>query len=783
MNYSCFPVILLFDISRIVNFFEHDAWGVFFLVVLLPILALVIPIVIYLLQRPKIMKQKAKDTTFRADELKEKSTFFFANDFVGKSNRSVIRTQHLTNKKVSPLENLDYFINQIILKSDHKLYFIEAGTGIGKTTFLTNLYIHYNSLDLLMRDKSKLTSIFLFFANWMKSGKWKFWRKKPKMILIKFSGLSVGIDRHSILSKYCHISDRENVILLIDGMDEFSSLEGLGNYWAAFKNNWKVLSPDLQQFGKVIISVREQFFDQDIANIFMLNQDFNPKIIQLLPFSDRQADWFLKAKFGESPYYAQIEGLMSIFRYKKYDFAHIPLILNYMDEIVIHYNKVKNISRYEIYNAIVTSWIEREAQDKIGGYDIGKKAHLRVQIRDFCRELAYRIYRNQAENGEEGYTIGQNELKDVERLSGLEESSLTFNSRSLLIKEILEMSNVDRINSVEYYRFGFIHKAFLEFFLLEYQLEQEKIEIGSAHKIDFTNHTLAYEMYVIKKWNSLKAKNMIPDSKVKRKNLFPPEILIAKPDENATYNYVTIELLKKWLFFFDEFTWNNNSIKELLQKNGIIETIRQIDSSYMLYFSTFSRGFPVNNEHIFCGVNNNFWDYDRNRPYLAATCVLPFFANFIDGIYFLGILIKDNDFDVFKNTHNIEGIYLENCPLVNKVFDRFTQNRKLSTLSVKNCPLDDFSFFALSEMENLTTIEIENTLIDGKCLKYFLNSKNSIREVRLAGNTNFKRANLEHVLAFNELEILTIDKSIFSADHPIFQEFRSNGVEVNFREA
>src|SRR5690606_4047472 len=121
MNYSCFPVILLFDISRIVNFFEHDAWGVFFLVVLLPILALVIPIVIYLLQRPKIMKQKAKDTTFRADELKEKSTFFFANDFVGKSNRSVIRTQHLTNKKVSPLENLDYFINQIILKSDHKL--------------------------------------------------------------------------------------------------------------------------------------------------------------------------------------------------------------------------------------------------------------------------------------------------------------------------------------------------------------------------------------------------------------------------------------------------------------------------------------------------------------------------------------------------------------------------------------------------------------------------------------------------------------------------------------
>src|SRR5690606_31277251 len=121
-----------------------------------------------------------------------------------------------------------------------KLYFLEGGTGIGKTSFMINLFLHYYT-----------------------KSRWKFWKKDPILLLVNFSGLSaIGMEKHNILKYYTDERLREKVILLIDGMDEFSQRPGSDNYWKVFEENWENLSRDLQQFKKVIITVRNQFFEQ-----------------------------------------------------------------------------------------------------------------------------------------------------------------------------------------------------------------------------------------------------------------------------------------------------------------------------------------------------------------------------------------------------------------------------------------------------------------------------------------------------------------------------------------
>ena len=322
-------------------------------------------------------------------------------------------------------------------KESDKFYLVLADSGMGKTTFMINLYVSY-------------TSFFNF-------------SRKYKIRLLPF-----GDQRILDMIKEIDKKDVQNTILLLDAFDEDKGLvptaknEDLSDD-DRFRQRLDEIIEAVQDFREVVITSRTQYFPGKDDQPYELKiprfdeQGFHKLAkFYLSPFSEKDINRYLNKKYG----------LIKIWNQKKKKVAADivnnspklmarPMLLSYIDYLVDDTRMFK--TTYEIYEVLIDKWVEREAN---------KRKHKNVDREKFINDLykysqlvAMAIYDQR--QSQDLYYLPKDEAIAVARQYEIDLQEYEITGQSLLTRDVLG-------------NWKFAHKSILEFFLAQKCMEDLK---------------------------------------------------------------------------------------------------------------------------------------------------------------------------------------------------------------------------------------------------------------------------------------------------------------------
>ena len=286
-------------------------------------------------------------------------------------------------------------------KSFGKHYLILADSGMGKTTFLVNLYRHYVL-------------------------KTSFWSKDKKCMRY------IPLSSDNCLDQIRSIDNAGETILLLDALDENRDAINDSSTFV------KELLKNTNEFHKIVITCRTHFFsdkESEPDNTGLIQAGTGNKNVRftkkyITPFSDDEVKKYLKKRFR---FQFGVQRKAKEIVYTVPDVMARPLILNWIDCLVESDKKL--VYRYEIYETIIMRWVKREPEV----YTKGKLLELS------CRIAQWMMI----------HSTTHIPASEVERMACMEDIELLpiiAKSRSLL----------NRNSNGEY---KFAHRSFLEFFL------------------------------------------------------------------------------------------------------------------------------------------------------------------------------------------------------------------------------------------------------------------------------------------------------------------------------
>lgn len=309
---------------------------------------------------------------------------------------------------------IPFFINRNIKNSMYrdKFYIILAEAGMGKTTFMLNLYTKY--AEKLEGTDYQIKIFPLSFPNAMEQVE-----KIPE-------------------------EERPNTILLLDAFDEDSE---------AIKAHQKRLHYILQKvadFKEVVFTCRTQFFpreEEDSGETGLLKFKYKENTYQfrklyLSPFNEEDIKTYLKKNYS----------FFNILKRKKAEKIVLhspnlmvrPMLLRYIDDLIKSRDNYS--STYQIYTELIAKWIEREVQRR--GTN---KEKYRRDLYKFSREVAIDMYTHRKRRG--GFVISDDELKVLAEQNNVDLGTLELKTRALLHMNTLHQCT-------------FAHKSILEYFLV-----------------------------------------------------------------------------------------------------------------------------------------------------------------------------------------------------------------------------------------------------------------------------------------------------------------------------
>ncbi|OJJ15186.1 hypothetical protein BKI52_39670 [marine bacterium AO1-C] len=321
------------------------------------------------------------------------------------------QNQHafVTRQKLIP-----FFINRDLSNSKHrdKFYIILAEAGMGKTTFMINLYAHY--MEKLKGTDYQIKLIPMGYPN--------------------------------VLREVLHVSnpERPRTILLLDAFDEDQE---------AIKGHQKRLHFILQQVGnfkEVVLTCRTQFFPQKeeysdeigVLKFRYEEKNYHFRKLYLSPFNPEDIKLYLKKNYG----------IFSLVKRKKAEKIVLhspnlmvrPMLLRYIDDLIKsrdHYS-----STYQIYSELIARWIDREVQRRQKDPEKYRK-----DLYKFSKEVAIDMYNQRKKRG--AMIISDDELKVIAENNNVDLGTLELKTRTLL-----------HMNSL--HQCTFAHKSILEYFLV-----------------------------------------------------------------------------------------------------------------------------------------------------------------------------------------------------------------------------------------------------------------------------------------------------------------------------
>lgn len=240
----------------------------------------------------------------------------------------------------------------------------------------------------------------------------RFWPTKHECCLMKLGNESLGeIEK---------LKNKGETVLLLDALDEdplsFNRIrERTVELLKATKNFWRV-----------IITSRSAYLEGDPDELFgnpgwIMVDGFRVQRIFLSFFSDQQVTVYLKNRFRKDR--SNLEKAKEVAS-KMHTLQLRPLLLSYIENLVESPYVASGWSEYNIFDALVNSWLIREER-KLKEMDNDASARTLLSA---CLHLAYRLHATPERN------MNIYELEDmierVPEMSGL--SALEIGGRSLL---------------------------------------------------------------------------------------------------------------------------------------------------------------------------------------------------------------------------------------------------------------------------------------------------------------------------------------------------------------
>lgn len=350
-----------------------------------------------------------------------------------------------TSNKIKKRNLIKYFFKEFNYKRDDKKFFLVLGdSGMGKTTFLLNLYIKY---------RLRIS-----------------YRKKKKIYLVPLSNSKYKSKIRKIEK------ESRNAILLLDAFDEDVTS------WSNPERSLQELLHLVSGFSKIIITSRGQFFSSSIDNLIHLNifkttldkQQYDLNKIYLSPLDNKHISFYLLKKYGVS--------IIKLLKARRIvvscpNLMVRPMLLNNIDYLLTE--KSDYTFTAEIYAMLILSWLRRE-----------KKFVDENSILSFSRELAVNIYIER--NKRKGLYISESDLDGLLKGSLITKNSVLFKTRSLL----------NRTGD----KYKFSHKSIFEYFLAESKFPH--VDLNILHAYDFDNpfyleglsdaHRFFKELFILK---------------------------------------------------------------------------------------------------------------------------------------------------------------------------------------------------------------------------------------------------------------------------------------------
>lgn len=297
---------------------------------------------------------------------------------------------------------LSFFIKKVFReKEEDKYYLVLADSGMGKTTFMINLFLTY------MRKRFKPYHMVLLPLGHPKTGE--------------------RIDA---------VENKTGTILLLDAFDE--DIAAARNY----KSRMDTLIDKTSDFQTVIFTSRTQFFPSDpaIPEETGLYKFGGAKGVQtfyrlyISPFNWKEINRYLRRKY---PFYLWFKRRKARAIVDKSPNLMVrPMLLANIEDFLRRPKPYKHT--YEIYEEMVQRWIRRErVKDK-------------QELRKFSETIALNMYNNQQERG--GLFIDGDKIGQFAKEHGIRLEEMEMRSSSLLNR------NAEG-------RYKFAHKSILEYLL------------------------------------------------------------------------------------------------------------------------------------------------------------------------------------------------------------------------------------------------------------------------------------------------------------------------------
>lgn len=398
---------------------------------------------------------------------------------------------------------ISFFLDDAFLvrRNQNKYYLILADSGMGKTTFLVNLYLRYK------RKKG------LF---------------KKDITLIPFGKYDTDNDIQNKIPK----EKQSNTILLLDAFDEDEA--------AALNYNDR-LSEILkwtEKFHKIVITCRTQFFPSQNeepleTGLVRLGGTRSPHLFvkkYISPFNDLEVEAFIKKKFS---IFNQLHRKRARSVVKKCPNLMVrPMLLSYV-EFLVQTTRTLD-SQTLIYEELVTQWINREA----GRYPPDKIKTIKNKLYTFSLEIAKFIYQNKREQ----LSLTSEEIQQFANDNNIELNAFEMKTKSLLNR-----------NGEVLYKFS--HKSILEYFLAV-NLFENRIKYNDFSFVGFDQCKKFYDELFYSKHGATQMQKILESKKIKNQN-------IEKSKKATDLNIHTEQLLNAYSVDMKMHYWNEESYSEV----------------------------------------------------------------------------------------------------------------------------------------------------------------------------------------------------------------------------
>lgn len=408
-------------------------------------------------QRNKILANKNLHPYFSVADVEKATRYYIPTKY---QNVSPAEDEEPGKGYIASAKNkiIPLFLKLVFKDSgkDNKYYLILADTGMGKTTFLINLYLRYKNQWSELLDFGRNQNIVLF-----------------------------PLGSPEALDAIRGVENKKNTILLLDAFDE--DVKAAEDHRARMSDILHLA----KDFKAIVITCRTQFFPSEeeipkeagyIKAYGDGQTEYKFQKLYLSVFNDNDIKKYLNKCYF---YFSRRRKKAIEILQKSPNLVMRPMLLSHINDLVDN-NTNFNYS-FQVYEALIEKWIDRESKKNAIRKKYEDNEKYKRLLYDFSQSLAINLYEKRRERN--GYFITKNE-KLVSTLQLTEFENYTDSEKELRSKSLLNR------NAQGQYKFS--HKSILEYFLAKKMIEDNSF----SSTFDFDGMSAAknfyYEMLVEK---------------------------------------------------------------------------------------------------------------------------------------------------------------------------------------------------------------------------------------------------------------------------------------------